>query len=63
MLSEDLIKSLVGMTESAANEATKGFEVQVTRRDDEVLMSDMMMNMNRVKIELEKGVVVQASVG
>ncbi len=63
MLSEDLVKSLVGMTEGAAHEAVKAFEVQVTRRDDEAFMSDMMMNMNRVKLEIEKGLVVQATVG
>jgi hypothetical protein len=67
MVSEDLVKLLVGMTEAAAHEtcasALHSCEILVTRRDEEVFMSDMMMNDNRVKVEIEKNLVVTAIAG
>lgn len=64
MISEDLAKSLVGMEEGPAEEKAKTVgEVVISRRDDEIFMTDMMMNDNRVKLEIEKGVVVKATVG
>ncbi len=63
MVSEDLVNSLVGMTEAAAHEAASTIEIQVIRRDDEVIMSDMMMNDNRIKVEIEKNIVVKAYAG
>lgn len=67
MVTNDLVKSLVGMTEAAAHEmcgsALHGCEILVTRRDGEEFMTDMMMNDNRVKVEVEKNLVVSASAG
>lgn len=63
MIPNELVTSLVGKTEADAHTAAMGFDVQVTRRDDEVFMGDMMMNDNRVKIEIEKGIVVLAIAG
>jgi len=67
MVTDDLVKSLVGMTEAAAHEtcasALHGCDILVTRRDSEEFMSDMMMNDNRVKIEIEKNIVVSAVAG
>lgn len=65
MIKEEMLKRLVGMTESAAFEIVVDSSLTplVTRRDGEEFMCDMMMNDSRVKLEVESGIVVKATVG
>lgn len=65
MISEEVVKSLVGMAEEKAEETVKSSEtdIQIVSRDGESYMTDMMVSDNRVKMAVEKGLVVKAWIG
>ena len=65
MVPDDLLKSLLGLTEEAALDILKptDYKMQIVSNDGESYMTDMMMDDNRVKVEIEKGFIVKALVG
>lgn len=64
MINDNLIKSLIGLTEDAAKRLADGkFSLQVVKKDNEVYMSDMMFDSTRIKIEIKDGIILNAKLG
>ncbi len=65
MISETLLKSLIGLNEEALSKVAseEKFEVQVISNDGESFMTDMMVRDDRVKVELTEGLVSKAYIG